>query len=146
MKKLYLSLLPILLQFLPTFSFKDLSKSPTIAVSLISAAMLSSAVFPHALLLCTELLTHTSSNPPVSYISNARHHLSRHLPGNVSGFRPASVFCFLLQALKMLSQVLNFGLGMCKNFHSLNYSYMDQERRSEKETTYYCLLQHSYSL
>lgn len=83
MKKLDLPLLPILLQFLPPFSFKDLSKSPPIAVSLISAIMLPSPVLPHMILLCTEPQTHSSSTHQCLNASEARHHLPRHLSGNV---------------------------------------------------------------
>lgn len=52
-------------QFLPIFSLRTCPKVPLMAVSLISAVMVSSLLFPYMLLLCTKLLKHNSSSPPL---------------------------------------------------------------------------------
>lgn len=145
MKKLHLCLLPVLFQFLPTFSSKDLSKSPPIAVSLISAIMLPSPVFPHMLLLCTDPW-HT---PPPPHHCLMLLMLGTTYQGHFLETSKAfsQLPCFASSSRpELLSPVLNFGLGISKNVHRLNYSYMYQERKSEKETPYYCLPQHSYFL
>lgn len=86
------TLFPISLQSLPTFSLKDLSRSPPIAVSLISAVMLPCSLMSSSF---AQSLWHF---PLSSHWCLMLLMISRHLPGNISGFLPPSVFFFLLWA------------------------------------------------
>lgn len=133
------TLFPILLQSLPTFSFKDLSRSPPIAVLLTSAVMLLVCLMSSYF---AQSLWHIPLSPHqcLTFLMLGTIYLGIFLETSQAFIQ---LPCFSSSSGPgTLSQVLNFVLGMCKNVDSLNYRY--QERRSEKGIRHHHLLQHSY--